>query len=56
MFAADARNPTGRSRPVTPEADLFLQKAKKHPERGHTMLSVNLNDDARRATYLAVKT
>ena len=30
---------------MTPEAERFLQKAKKHLERGHTMLSVGLNDE-----------
>ena len=38
---------------MTPEADRFLQKAKKHLERGHTILGVGLNDDAGRAAYLA---
>jgi uncharacterized protein (UPF0332 family) len=38
---------------VTPEAERFLQHAEKHLERGHTMLGVQLNDDAARAAYLA---
>ena len=38
---------------MSPEADRFLQKAEKHLERGHVMLSVGLNDDAGRAAYLA---
>jgi uncharacterized protein (UPF0332 family) len=38
---------------VTPEADRFLQQAKKHLARGDTMLGVGLNDDAGRAAYLA---
>ena len=38
---------------MTPEAARFLQNADKHLERGHTMLGVQLHDDAARAAYLA---
>ena len=38
---------------MTPEAARFLQNAEKHFKRGQTMLSVQLNDDAARAAYLA---
>ena len=38
---------------MTPEADRFLQHADRHLKRGQTMLSVQLNDDAARAAYLA---
>ncbi len=30
---------------MSPETDRFLQKAEKHLERGHVMLSVGLNTD-----------
>jgi len=38
---------------VTPEAERFLQNADDHLERGETMLSPGLSDDAGRAAYLA---
>jgi uncharacterized protein (UPF0332 family) len=38
---------------VTPEAGRFLAKARRHLDRGATMLGVGLNEDAGRAAYLA---
>lgn len=38
---------------MTPESERFLQKAERHLERGHIMLSVGLDEDAGRAAYLA---
>ena len=38
---------------MTPEADRFLRKARKHLTRANIMLGVNLHEDAGRAAYLA---
>jgi uncharacterized protein (UPF0332 family) len=38
---------------LTPEADRFLRKARKHLNRANIMLGVNLHEDAGRAAYLA---
>jgi uncharacterized protein (UPF0332 family) len=38
---------------VTPEAERFLGKARKHLGRARVMLSVDLHEDAGRAAYLA---
>ena len=38
---------------MTPEADRFLRKARRHLARANIMLGVNLHEDAGRAAYLA---
>jgi uncharacterized protein (UPF0332 family) len=38
---------------VTPEAERYLAKARLTLEHAHTMLTVNLTEDAGRAAYLA---